>query len=342
MKKEPRRWAGLSWYQAMAWGVIGGISITLALPSILTITHWGMGDWDTMREAGQRISVGLDPYHRAAGPGVDGTWRYSPLLAWLFALIAPIGKLGWAIVTFAILLLLRDWRLIGIFLLAVPFWQDAESGLSFIEIPVVALLAYRGSYLGGLGLVALAVLLPRPMMIPLVGYLFWKEPRLRLPGLILAVVLTVGAVLTGWADEWVASLISVASATEGGQLRLTDLLGPAWLLMLPLAAWLTWRGHPGFAALAISPYWTPAYPMLLVLEIPWVRRLLREAAVDAGDQHHLPSGDRGVEGRCGGQRMRRLLEAAGGRADVGRVAADCEGGGRVVGADGSVVATRRG
>lgn len=65
-----------------------------------------------------------------------------------------------------------------------------------------------------------------------------------------------------------------------GQVRITTLLGPLWAIMPILAAWLAWRGSPGLAALAISPYWTPAYPMLLVLELG--RHLGRTEASEVG------------------------------------------------------------
>ena len=243
----------------------------MSLPMALAFDHWRIQDWDIFRTAGERITAGLNPYDAAVG-GDMGTFRYSPLLAYFFAAISPIGKVGWSLVAFGMLLLLRDWRLILIFLIAWPFWRDVETGLSFVEIPLVALIALRGSYFGSVALVAFAVLMPRPMMLPLIGWLLWKDPRLRLPSLVLAAVLIGATILTGWADEWARAVFTVATTSEQGQVRVTDLLGPLWLLMLPLAGWLFLRGRLGFAALAISPYWTPAYPMLLVLEIPGIWR----------------------------------------------------------------------
>ncbi len=255
------------WRRTAAWGFLAAGSLAVSLPIALAFSHWRLQDWDLMTAAGQRVVLGLSPFDPTPGPG-GGTWRYSPLLAYGFAFAAPIGRVGWALAPFALLLLLRDWRLIAIFLMAVPFWRDVENGLSFIEIPLVALIALRGSYLGGLALVALAVLMPRPMMIPLVGWQLWKDRRLRLPSLVVTVVLTAGAVLTGWGTEWIRELLRVTVSAQAGQFSIIGLIGPLWATMPVVAIWLTWRGHLGFAALAISPYWTPAYPLVLILEIP--------------------------------------------------------------------------
>ncbi|HEX7069427.1 MAG TPA: hypothetical protein VF190_01425 [Rhodothermales bacterium] len=277
----------------------------------MRLPHWNLGDWDIMVEAGRKIVAGEDPYFAPVGIS-DGTWRYSPLLAYAFAVVEPIGKVGWLIVPFAMLALLRDWRLIAVFLVSAPFWWDVESGLSFIEIPLAALVALRGSRSAALALVAMAVLMPRPMMLPLVGWFLWQRPYLRLPGAIIALALTAGAFLTGWGDEWIKAMLSVASASsESGQIRLTTLLGPFWLVMPALAAWLTWRGQIGLAALAISPYWTPTYPMLLVLDLP-----LRVAAADASHEDDLAASRRSIERRRGWQRVSRLLKPASSRTHV--------------------------
>jgi hypothetical protein len=259
------------WRRTALWVFLGAASLAASVPYIVNFSHWQLQDWDLMVDAGRRIVAGQDPYFASVGAEA-GTWRYSPILAYAFAAIAPIGRIGWALVPFLMLPLLRDWRLIGIFLIAVPFWRDVQTGISFVEIPLLAILALRGSHAAALVLIAFGCLMPRPLMLPLVAWLLWHRPELRWPSAAIFVLLTTGALLTGWADEWVRALLEVGGAVaEQGQVRITTLLGPLWVLMPFLAVWLTGRDRLGFASLAISPYWTPAYPLMLVLELPIVR-----------------------------------------------------------------------
>ena len=249
------------WIMQRAAIVALAVSAWLSLPIIANIGSWSLVDWDTLTEAGHWISEGRNPY------SADNSFRWSPLVAWLFVLIEPIGRWGWVGVGFALLLLLRDWRWIGAFLCAFPYWLDMETGLSFAYVPVLMLLAMRGSFAAGVVIFAVAALVPRPVMAPLTVWLLWQRPEIRLPGALVAGVLIVGALFTGWTDEWINELLDIGRSGLGTA-SLVTVLGPLWLFMLWLSAWLTYRGHLGLAALAISPYFTWAYPMMLLLEIP--------------------------------------------------------------------------
>jgi hypothetical protein len=50
-------------------------------------------------------------------------------------------------------------------------------------------------------------------------------------------------------------------------------IGLWWMAIgIPLAAWLTWKGRIGFAAMAISPYWLGYYLLVLLWELAAYRR----------------------------------------------------------------------
>ena len=136
-------------------------------------------DWELFVTAGERLEAGLDPY--AFGTG-EHMFRWSPLLAYVAAVVSPLGPWLWSLVAIASLALLRDWRLAAVFLLAYPFWIDLAAGASFWFLPLVGI------------------------------------------------------------------------------------LGPLWFAMLPVAVWLTAKGHVGLASMAAAPYWLPSYYLMLLLE----------------------------------------------------------------------------
>jgi len=240
------------------------INLGLSLPIAYRVVFEPMSpiDWHVLTEAGRDIMAGMNPY---AGTTPDA-YRWSPLLAYFFWAIEPIGHFGWTLLTLAPVAILRDPRLIILFLAAWPLWRDVETGVSFLFVPLLALLALRGSRAAGCGYAAVMFLIPRPLMLPVMGWLLWHRPELRIPTVVIGVVLITGTVLTGWGDEWVAKLLLVGS--EPGYFRVNVLqeLGPAWILMLGLGTWLTMRGRLGLASIAVAPYWVLSYALMLILE----------------------------------------------------------------------------
>jgi hypothetical protein len=115
----------------------------------------------------------------------------------------------------------------------------------------------------------LAVLVPRPLMLPLTVWLLWKRPATRLPFLAFFVAHAVIVVWLGYAQDWFAALTDVnAELVNAYNFGPSRFIGAWWIpIGLALAAWLTWRGNLGFASLAISPYWLPYYFLMLVLEV---------------------------------------------------------------------------
>jgi hypothetical protein len=108
-------------------------------------------------------------------------------------------------------------------------------------------------------------------VIPLVLWLLWKQPQLRLP----VAGMTAGyLVLTFATGEAFAFALSLARGPELMVLEYnwgpTAWFGPAWLLIgIPLGVWLTWNGRVGWAALAASPHVIPYYLLVLLWEVRW-------------------------------------------------------------------------
>lgn len=234
------------------------------IPYLLTLSEWPAKDWAILTDAGARIVAGVDPYDVA---GVERL-RFSPLLAYFFAFITPIGMAGWTVLSFVFLAVLRDWRLIAVVVTSLPFWIDIATGVTFLPVPVLAIAALRGSFGASLGFVALAALIPRPLMLPVLGWLLWHDPRLRVPALLVMAALTAGAFATGWADEWIADLMRVAGGEDPRRvIQPAAFLGPLWFAVVALGVWLGVKGRLGLASLAFPPYWNPSYLMLLIVEL---------------------------------------------------------------------------
>lgn len=222
-------------------------------------------DWRIYREAGQRVMDGSLYIWRS-----DYAWSYSPLLAYVFAAIAPIGLIGWSVLHGAALLALGDRWLAAITLVSWPFWADLYNGNTMVFVFVVAAAALRRSQVGTGSYLALCLLMPRPVMLPLMIWILWKQPlwRVRFGALVLVNALLVLA--TGYGPAWLDALIRVPDAVAGTSRDIGPavLLGPWWLVVgAILAVALTLRGKLGWASIAASPYWLPQYFLMLLLEL---------------------------------------------------------------------------
>ena len=218
-------------------------------------------DWMLWRALPEAIAAG-DVYgvHAPTGPFV-----WSPFAAVAMQFAWPLYW-SWLIAHFAVLPLLRDWRMVAFVLLSFGFWTSTWSGSPFIFIFVAAVLAYRGSRPAALVYVGLTLLIPRPLQLPLVAWVLWRMPEIRWPAALLLVVHTGLVVASGYALDWF-SVVGAHAVTEGNY-GLTRFFGPGLLLIgIPLGAWLLWRGRPGLSGLAISPYWLPEYFMFALLDL---------------------------------------------------------------------------
>jgi hypothetical protein len=224
-------------------------------------------DWNLFVIAADRIRMGIDPYGFAVA-GVP--YRWSPVAAWLFVPVSLIGPLAWRLLHVAAALALPDRRLALVLLLSWPFWFDFATGNVMVFVLVLAVFALRGSRWASLGFLAMTLLVPRPLMLPVAAWLLWKRPGVRLPALVLFISHGALVLASGWGQEWVARLLETTSTQVGIHFDVgpSRLLGELWVpIGLALAAVLTWRGRLGFASLAASPYWLPYYLMMPLLEV---------------------------------------------------------------------------
>jgi hypothetical protein len=239
-------------------------------------------DWTNFVEAAERFGTGTlydqePPY----------AFRWSPVAAWLLGLVTLMPLWIWQVLHVAALPLLGSWLLALVVFASYPFWFDVQTGNLMTFVTVAGLLALReGRVATGVFLV-LAVLVPRPLMLPLTVWLLWKRPSTRLPFLAFVVVHAVIVVWLGYAQDWFVALTDVnAELVNAYNFGPSRFIGAWWIpIGLALAAWLTWRGNLGFASLAISPYWLPYYFLMVVLEAAGQRPDRQPSPAPAADAH---------------------------------------------------------
>jgi hypothetical protein len=229
-------------------------------------------DWTlSYAPAAQRVADGtLYDWTTVSGYGVAPMYvfRYSPIAAWIFAGLAFIGPLGWTLVHFPPLLALPR-RLAVLALVSAPFWNDVYNGNIQVFVLVAAVTALRGSRLGAVSFFALALLAPKPLMLPVLVWLLWKRPETRtwFAGALLLNIALVA--LSGYGPEWIGSLLR-AGDDFGNRADLgpANIIGAAWVpLGIVLAGWFTWTGRLGMASICASPYWLLHYLLMGLLGV---------------------------------------------------------------------------
>ena len=236
-------------------------------------------DWEVLVESGRRVSDGglyeHDPYY---------LFVWSPVAAWIFGVLEPIGVWGWRALHLAAVLLIPDRRLKVLVLLSWPFWVDLEAGNILVFVFVAALWALRGSSPGAMAFMALTLLAPRPLHLPVLAWLFVKRPEWRLPFIAMTVAHVGLVALSGWGPEWVATVFGSGARELDNDMNVgpSQLIGAVWIpIGLILGVWLTIRGRLGWASLAVSPYWLPMYLLMPFLEFDR-RRLWADRDLPAG------------------------------------------------------------
>lgn len=214
----------------------------------------------------------------------DVPYVWSPLFAPIMAAIASVGFVPWALLHFVALAALRDWRLVAFVLASWAFWTDVIAGNAFTFVFVAAALALRGNRAAGLISLALLLVMPRPIQLPLAVLLLVADSDLRRPFIVMFVLHTVGVFLSGYTEAWIGAMIEYGRTTEY-DLGLTQHLGRWWLVVgIPIGVWLTSRGRPGWAGLAMTPYLLPQYLLMPLSEVGGRRltlpRLQRAVPVD--------------------------------------------------------------
>lgn len=238
------------------------------LPQAIEVVHAGgpAVDWLQFVEGGRRVVDG-DLYEVTNEYG----YRWSPIAAYLFAILGPMGTLWWRILHVAAAVALPTWPMRMVTLAAWPFWYDVESGNVMVFVLLAAAWAVRGNGAGIVGFTVLAVLVPRPLMLPVLAWLFWRRPGWRVGMLAIIATHGIATLGTGWGGEWAAMLLELGREIGSpNNLGPTRLLGPWWLLIgIPLAVVLIRKGRLGWASLAASyPYVLPYYLLMLILELP--------------------------------------------------------------------------
>jgi hypothetical protein len=244
----------------------------VALTSPLAVYWWGLiaagsitFDWDVYVEAGRRVwERSPDLYEQSERYG----FRHSPFFAYGVSLIAWIGSTGIRLVTVAAALAMPTWPMRILALASWPFAIDFQHGALLMIIVCVAAWALRGSRWAVVAFITLALLSPRPLMLPIAAYLVWKRPWVRAPTALIFVMHALGVVWTGYADDWIGALLSSGTDQMGTLLNLSPsrVIGIWWLpIGAAIAAWLTLRSRPWLAALAINPYVLPHYLLFLLI-----------------------------------------------------------------------------
>jgi hypothetical protein len=251
----------------VAVGLLAAVNLYLAARSAALVVDGAPAvDWDQYVEAGRRVAAGGDLYAVTN----SYAYRYSPLLAALFGVLAPIGTIAWRLLHVVAAVALPTWPLRILTLASWPFWYDVETGNVLVFILLAAAWAMRGNRLATGIFLILVLLVPRPLMIPVAAWLLWQRPEWRVPFVAAFAVQTLGVVALGWASGWVGTLVAA-----GQDVALPSNVGPSrfigsvpWLIIgVPLAVWLALKDRVGLASLAASPYWLPYYLLMPLLDL---------------------------------------------------------------------------
>jgi len=248
-----------------------GASLVLALAAnvvglaTIVVDHQRAFDWDNYVEAARRFPLGTlydwqHPY----------SYHYAPQLAPILGVLSGAGIIAWRVAHFAALAVLPSRRLALLLLVSYPFWFDVNTGNLMVFVLLAAAWAYRGNGWATGAYLALCVLIPRPIMLPLLAWLLWQRPAWRWPFAGMAVLVVLTAIPTGYLPDWMGSFVDsgVKDVANDFNLSPSRFIGPAWLVIgLPLAFWLTIRGRLGWASMAISPYLLPYWVQMLGLEL---------------------------------------------------------------------------
>jgi hypothetical protein len=261
------RWLWIALLPVLA--VAGAINLIAVAGLISAALHQAVPlDWLQFKMAAERIVAGMSPY--AVSP--PWTFRWSPVAAWLLLPLTAAGPIPWMLAQFASLLALPR-RVALIALLTVPFWADIFAGNIVTFAFVLAVLAVRGSQLASLAYLALVLLVPRPLMVPVAVWLLWQRPALRWPTLGIFSVHAVLVLISGYAGEWLGRLVTSGDEIAAHNAGPSALIGVWWIpIGLALAVYLTWRGRLGLASLAASPYLILYYWLFGLLELVPARR----------------------------------------------------------------------
>lgn len=242
-----------------------GVSAVLSVVQIAAILRDpGAFDFWQFQAAAGKVWTG-----RLYTETADYGYRWSPVLAYALGPLTALGIGAWRIGQLVLALTMPTRRLSLVVLLAYPFWFDVALGNLNVLVLWLAAWALSGRRWAVVGFLALAVVIPRPIVLPLAAWFLWRESWVRVPFAAIFAVHAGLAVASGWSGPWIDRLVA-SSAEMGSAFNLapTRIIGWWWMPVgLALAAVAMWRGRPALAGLLIAPYWLPYYFLLPLAEL---------------------------------------------------------------------------
>jgi hypothetical protein len=253
----PRPWR-CALYAAIAFFVFANLMM-VAIQGALILRGSDAIDFETYRAAVARFADGS---LYASAEWWYG-WRYSPVAVALCVPSALIGETAWRLLHFVGLVGLPGWpRLFAA--VSYPFWFDVAAGNVMIFVVVAAYWAVRGNRFAIAASFILALLIPRPLMLPLVAWLLWRHPRARWPFAAMFGLHAIAVIGTGYGPEWLAVLLAAGSEVASDvNTSPSAIIGLWWLVVaIPAAVWALLRDRPATAGLVLQPYWLPYYLLM--------------------------------------------------------------------------------
>lgn len=220
-------------------------------------------------------------------------WSYPMAVLWAYG-IAPLGYGLWTALHVAAVATLPR-QVAVVVLLTFPFWLDVGSGNVMAFCFVLAWHALDGKRWAVVGFCIAACFMPRPLMLPVLAYLFLRRTDARVAFAWGTAVVVVTGLATAQLDDWLRNLAGapaheVSAVWDFGPSRF---LGYAWApIGLVLGVYLTWKGRLGLASLAISPYLIHYYLMFGLLELRGRELGHAEVGGPVGSRATSPSADR--------------------------------------------------
>ncbi len=240
--------ARLALFSALAVLIVSNL-LMVAVQGALIIAGSDGLDWHTYQAATRQFGADL---YGGSGDWWYG-WRYSPIAVFPLAIVGLIGEAAWRILHFVALLALPGWtRLIAA--ASYPLWFDVHAGNILVFILVAAYWALRGNPWAIGGTLTFALLVPRPLLVPIVIWLLWKRPEWRCPFAILFVVHGLAVAATGYGADWLETLVSIGLGGSVLDVGPGAIFGWWWLVAaIPIAGWAFSRGYPATAGLLLQP-----------------------------------------------------------------------------------------
>lgn len=255
MECAPPQPLAISW-RRLGWALYFGINL-----GMIAYQPWGLGfvrDWALWHA----VAASGNPYQ--AGAGLDVAYVWSPLMVPVVMAVVAVPAL-WALLHLTVLALPRDAWFALLMLCSWGFWNDVAGANTFTFSVVAGLMAWRGSRPAAIVYIALLMLMPRPVQVPLALLLLWRDRSLLVPSAIL--VVTHSVVVAPYLADWIAAMVEYGRTTPH-DLGPRHFLGYAWVpIALVIAGWLVWKRRPGWAGLFASAYWLPQYFLMPLVEL---------------------------------------------------------------------------